>query len=320
MHDHEAMELGDMSFEDFEDFEDMEDFESFENYEDYEDFEEMEDFEDLEGVLDPEEFEGDLFIGSALRKIRKGIPKLLSNPLLKKAVNMGAGALGQAIGGSAGRSLATTLAGQAMREADYEGDYEGDFEGDFEADFEAAGGDLEALYEMQYYADRAARAQSAEEADQFLPIVASLAGKLLPKALPFVKKGIGALGRLFSRRRRTRPLMSTLPRVAAQAAMNMGQGPVTPRRAVGALSQSLAQTLANRQRAAAAMRHRPMMHPGMSYGGAGMLGEMPMRPGYSRYAGPAAGPRYGSRPGYGMRLPNGMRLRRIRVPVYVAVR
>jgi hypothetical protein len=202
MRDYEELELdplAGLTMEDGEDLENYEDFEEFEDQEDFEDFEEFEDFEDLEDGelgLDPELWESaeaDPFIGKALRRVRRALPGVLSNPLLKRVARMGAGALGQAIGGKQGAALANMVANQVLREASLEGDFESDFEdeSDFESDFEASGGDLEVLYEMQYYADRAARAESQDEADQFIPVIAGLATKLLPKAMPLIGRGIG---------------------------------------------------------------------------------------------------------------------------------
>ncbi len=316
MHDYETLELDTQTFEDFEDLEDMEDFE------DMEDLEDMEDFEDFEASFDPEDFEGDPFIGKALRRVRKLIPKVISKPLLKQVVGMGASTLGQAIGGPAGRKLATTIASQAMREAELEGDFEGDMEGDFEGDFEAAGGDLETLYEMQYYADRAANAESQEEADQFIPIIASLGAKLLPKVIPHIGKGIKALGSLFGRKPRTRRMISALPRVAARTATSLARRRPTPRRTIGYMSQSLGRTLATPRHAATAMRSAPRsaLRRRRRYPSATAL---PMgRSGASPFPSPVntgLSARYGMRPAYG-RQHSGRRRRRILAPVYAVVR
>jgi hypothetical protein len=333
MRDFEELELDALGSQNLEDYEEMEDFEELEDYEEMEDFEELEDYEELEDFEELESAEADPFIGAALRRARRALPGVLSNPLLKRMARTGAGALGQAIGGKQGGALASMLANQVLREASLEGDFEGDFEeeSDFESDFEASGGDLEVLYEMQYYADRAARAESQDEVDQFIPVIAGLASSLLPKAMPLIGKGIGAIGRLFGGRRRSRPLIRTLPRVAAQTATRLARQRATPGRVINTMSRSLGQSLASPQRAAAAMRRpgyarRRGIAPRLGYGRrpgyaprpgmAPRLGYAP-RAGYGQPASLAPRPGFGLGTGYGRRP--GSR-RRILAPVYAVVR
>jgi hypothetical protein len=168
---------------------------------------------------------------------------------------------------------------------------------------------------MQYYADRAARAQSQDEVDQFIPVIAGLASKLLPKAMPLIGKGIGAIGRLFGRRRRSRPLIRTLPRIAAQTATRLARQRATPGRVINTMSRNVGRTLASRQRVAAAMRRasvasspRYTPRPGIA-----------PRPGLASQRGYSLGTGYVRRPGYARRPGYGRR-RRILAPVYAVVR
>lgn len=205
---------------------------------------EMEDYEDFENI------EADPFIGGALRKARRLAGRVARLPIpksvLQRVARAGAGALGTAIAGPGGGALATRIANQALREAAYEGDYESEMEGEaaFEAQFEAVGGDLEALYEMEYYAGLAAEAENEAEADEFIGALAGLAGKVLPKAIPLIGKGVRAAGNLFRRRRPTRRMIRTLPRVAARTAMQMQRRPTSPQRVAGTMAHNLATTMA----------------------------------------------------------------------------
>ncbi len=306
MRDFEELEADTLAGLNLEEGEEMEDYEDFEDFEDLEDFEDFEDFEDGEGSLEAalwESGEADPFLGNALKRIRKAVPGVLSNPLVKRMARLGAGALGQAIGGKQGARLAGMVANQVLREESLEGDFE-DFEdeSDFEADFEAVGGDLETLYEMQYYADRVATAESQDEADQFIPIIAGLASKLLPKALPLVGRGIRALGSAFGRSRAARPMLRTLPRMAAQAATRLARTRATPTRVINTMSRQLGRTMATPRRLATAIRRplpgRPL--PGRPMPGRPMPGRpMPgRRPGYMRRPGFPQRPRYAPRPGF----------------------
>ncbi|MDX6750475.1 RPC7 family DNA-directed RNA polymerase III subunit [Geminicoccaceae bacterium 1502E] len=105
-------------------------------------------------------------------------------------------------------------------------------------DFDQEGGDFEAETAaalMDLIADQVAEAESEEEADQFLPILAALAplamkvapvaAKLLPHALrigrkvvPRLAKGIMGIGKKLIRSRQGRQLVRTLPTIARNTA------------------------------------------------------------------------------------------------------
>ena len=183
-------------------------------------------FEDLE----PDRFLGDVF---------------------KKLARQAARTVGGAVAGRKGASLASMIANQVFREGEFETEYES--EAEFEAEFEAAGGDLELLAEMEYYAELAAEAESEAEAAEFIGAIASLAGplissllgqaedeeyesyyeaeadpflgsivsaasSLLPKVIPFVKRGVQAVGRFLSRPG-TRRVIRGIPRMVARTSM-----------------------------------------------------------------------------------------------------
>lgn len=114
----------------------------------------------------------------------------------------------------------------ASESAAYEGE-EGFFEGE------------EGYYESEdgYY-----------ESDQFLPLI-GLAAKLLPKALPFVRKGIRALGRVMkSSPQRRKVIGATLPQLIAKTATSLARQaqagkPITPQRVAGTMARQTAKAI-----------------------------------------------------------------------------
>jgi hypothetical protein len=140
------------------------------------------------------EAEQDPFLGDVLRKVGRTAWGVAKDPLKDLALKL-AQTAGQAVGGQTGGQIAGQIAGQVFREQEMDGEFSGEQEA--EAAFEAAGGDMEALDEMNYLAYMAAEAESSAEAEQFigalLPIAAQVAGPLL-----------GKLGGLFGRKRKRR--------------------------------------------------------------------------------------------------------------------
>lgn len=180
--------------------------------------------------------------------------------------------VGRAFGGLAqGGGLARIMnsVGGALGE---EGEGELDDE-TFEVEFEADGGSLETLYQMEMIAERLASANSEDEADEFLPVLAGLAAKLAPIAVPIAKRvlghGIRAAGRFLTSprvRRRVGGIAGTairaLPGIAARAAGTLARLRrrrirVTGQVAGRALISQCARLLGSQRRRAAALRaHR----------------------------------------------------------------
>lgn len=252
--DLELMEMEDLEFED----EELEDWES-------------------------DDLEADPFLGRVLR-----------SPIFKKLARTAARTVGGAIAGPTGGRIADVIAGRVFREAEYEDEYES--EAEFEDEFEAEGGDWEVLDEMEYMAEMAAETESEAEADEFLGAIANLAGplisslmgeaeeeyedyedfedyedeeadyflpaliplatSLLPKAMPLISKGIGALGRLFrgrrrrGRRRESEAAIKTLPKIVAKTVTSLKRQatagkPITRKVVAATMARQTAKTLAN---------------------------------------------------------------------------
>jgi hypothetical protein len=271
----------------------LEDLEAESMYEDYEDFEDFEDLEDYEDLENYEDYEADPFLGSWARKAVRGIKKVASGPvggILKGLAKKAATVAGGAIAGPAGAKIASMIANRAIRESEYESEFEE--EGEFEAEFEAAGGDPTVLAEMEYLANLAAEAPTDQEADHFIGAIANLAGNLLPglvgemedyedyedyerdeflpaliplatsllpKAIPFIKKGIQAIGKVMARSPRTRKTVKALPRIAAKTVTSLARQaetgrPITKQRIAATVAQQASKTLASKPKLAAAMK------------------------------------------------------------------
>ena len=184
-----------LEMEDLGELEDLEDFEQeglgeMEGLGEYEDLElgeaENYEYEDL-GEQEFEDFEADPFLGRSLRRFIRN-PRLRA--LLKQLAQRAAQAAGGAIAGPRGAQIANQVASRVIREAELEGEYEAESEAEFEAEFEAAGGDIEILDRMDYYAARAAAADNEAEADQFIGALASLAGPLIKSVAPSLIGGL----------------------------------------------------------------------------------------------------------------------------------
>jgi hypothetical protein len=206
------------------------------------------------------------------------------------------------------------------------------------ADLETMGADPHVLQEMSHLATLASQARSDGEADQFLGAIAGLAGKILPQvlgglaggegeeesydperdeffpallplaaqalpmAMPLISKGIGAVGRLFSRKRRTRRLMETLPVIAAKSTSDVikkaqAGKPITPKTVAGVVAKQVAKTVATKPAVAKAIQ----ANKEMAYGGRPGSYNRPSYGGYqqrSPYAGYGRGRRRIVRPRY----------------------
>lgn len=222
------------------------------------------------------DFEGDLFFKKLWRSAKRGLGKIGrlakrigKSGVFKNIAKIGAGALGGLVGGPAGAAIANRIANAVIRESEFEDEYEA--EAEFEAEFEMEGGDYEVLAEMAYFAEMAAEAESEEEADQFLGALASLASKIIPKALPlvrkalpFVKKGIQVAGKLMRSTPQTRPLVRTIPQFAAgtitQLARQARSGrPVTQKQIAAAMGRNFARVTAKPSRCARIAQQNRML-------------------------------------------------------------
>lgn len=286
------------------DFEEL--MESDGTYEgDYEGDWESGDFEDEMDPFDmedPDPFLGDVFkVG---RRVARTAGRALSGGLPDLARQLATKA-GGAIAGQQGARIGQGVADAVLNNLDWE---TGDMEEESAAlsDLEAMGADTQILQEMSHLATLAAEAESEAEADQFLGAIAGLAGKILPQvlgglaggdgeeesydperdeflpallplaaqalpmAMPLISKGIGAIGKLFGRKRRTRRLMETLPVIATKTAADVikkaeNGKPITPKTVAAAAAKQITKTLANKPAVANAIQ----ANKEMAYGGAG---------------------------------------------------
>ncbi len=87
------------------------------------------------------------------------------------------------------------------------------------------------------------------ESDQFLPLI-GLAAKLLPKALPLVRKGIKGLSRVMKSSPQSQKVVAaSLPRVIAKTATNLARQaqagkPITPQRVASTMARQTAKAIA----------------------------------------------------------------------------
>lgn len=252
----------------------------------------LEDPEELEWEGDDELYEADPFFGRILR-----------SPQFKQLARQAAVAVGRKVGGRKGGQIAARIAKRVIREGEFEGEYEYEL---FEDEFEAEGGDLELLEEMETLAELAAESESEAEADEFLGALASMAGplissllgeseyedelelyeyeddfelyeaegdeffgalaSLIPAAIPLVKSGARALGRLFSRRRRRRrsrreaeAAIKAIPKIVAKTGVTLKRQakagkPVTRKKVAAVMAKTTAKTLANPRALAKAVK------------------------------------------------------------------
>lgn len=245
------------------------------------------DYESLSGAS-LEDLEGDPFLGDLVRGATQTLNRasggIINDQFLKNLARQAATVAGGAIAGQRGAQIAGQVANQVIRESDFEAIYEN---GSSESSLESAGVDMEAYSDLHYYANQMAEAQSEAEADEFLgalmPVISQVAGPLisnllggsresgdffdeedwssqesrdeflpalLPMAIPLIAKGIGAIGKLFGKKRKTRRFAAAAPRIATGAASRVARQarsgkPPTPQRVAEAVAYETAQVLSN---------------------------------------------------------------------------
>lgn len=294
--EHEGFDFEDtMEFDPFGDYENGASWEGESDLFDYEALGEA----SLES-LEADPFIGNL-VRSATRKLSRVTGGVINDQTLKNLARQAAQVAGGAIAGPQGAKVAGQIAGQVIREGDYEFSYEFSYESSFENDFESmlesAGVDMEAVADLHYFANRMAEAESQAEADEFLgalipvlgqvaaPLISNLAGKrresegfdeeswgneesrdeflpaLLPMAAPLIAKGVGALGQLLTRQRKTKKLAEATPQIAFEALNELTQRryPLTRTGIASAVGSATARTLGSRQRLTSAVRKNQSM-------------------------------------------------------------
>lgn len=245
------------------------------------------DYESMSSVS-LEDLEGDPFLGDLVRSATQTLNRvsggIINDQFLKNLAKQAATVAGGAIAGQQGAKIAGQIANQVIREGDTEAVFENGYG---EAALESAGVDMEALADLHYYANQMAGAQNEQESDQFLgallPVLGQVAGPLLsnllggqreagdpfdeedwgsqesrdeflpallPLAMPLISKGIGALGKLFGKKRKTRQFAAALPRIATGALSQIAQEasygrPMTPQRVASAFGNETTRVLSN---------------------------------------------------------------------------
>ena len=289
--EHEGFDF--MSSQEFDPFGDYENGASWENGSALSDYEALNEAS-LES-LEADPFLGNL-VRSATQSISRATGGIINDQVLKNVAQHAARVAGGAIAGPQGAQIASQIASRVIREGEYEDVFESSYEnGNYESMLENAGVDMEAVADMHYFANRLAEAESEAEADEFLgallPIIGQVAAPLisnlvkgtkesdgfgdmfdgeswgegsrdeflpalLPLAAPLIAQGVGALGKLFTRRKKTRKLAEATPQIVYEAAFELARKryPMTRTGVASAVGSATARTLANRQRMAQAMR------------------------------------------------------------------
>ncbi|MDQ3655572.1 MAG: hypothetical protein M3457_10890 [Chloroflexota bacterium] len=285
-------------------------------------FEEFEEFKNWGASY--EDLEADPFIGDLVKKATRVVAKAgqggLSPKFFQQLAGQAARVAGGAVGGKTGADIASQIAGRLLREGDAESSYES------ESSYEHGAFDPEVLDEMHYNAYQAAEAESEFEADPFIadlvgPLISGLASgesdpsfedlfedgeighdyerdeflpALLPLAMPLISKGVGAIGKMLSKNKKTRKLTRCLPKVLNETVyevQNLRRQP-TQRDVAAALGRQSARAFGspqavsrnfrqNRMAASRAqMRPSPVRRPGGPRPGSMSRGPMdrPMRP------------------------------------------
>jgi hypothetical protein len=200
--------------------------------------------------------------------------------------------LGGELGGLAGPEGAVVgkIAGTALGTAGTSLLPSQESEGEFEAEGEYEISPVRKVYldaMMEHLAHEAAHAESEEEAaEEFLPLVPMLAGKLLPlaaKALPKIagrvfpriarvvtrttphlSRGVSNIARTLYRNQQTRPLIRTVPTIARRAVATLARQaaagrPVTPAGAQRILAQHAYRVLSRPQETVRVLRRNNIM-------------------------------------------------------------
>jgi hypothetical protein len=210
----------------------------------------------------------------------------------KSAMPAVGGWLGGELGGLAGPEGAGVgkIAGTALGTAGTTLLPSQEAEGEFETEGEYEISPVRKIYldaMMEHLAHEAAQAESEEEAaEEFLPLVPLLAGKLLPlaaKALPklagkvfpriaravtrttpHLSRGVSNIARTLYRNQRTRPLIRTVPTIARRAVTTLARQaaagrPVTPAGAQRILAQHAYRVLSRPQETVRVLRRNSVM-------------------------------------------------------------
>lgn len=286
----ETLDLQELGEQDGFDFEASDENDLFSDFEDGPSMESGSDlFNDYEAVSGAslEDLEADPFLGDLVRSATRTLNRVsggaINDQFLKNLAKQAATVAGGAIAGQRGAQIAGQVANQVIREGDTETYYEN---GTSEASLEGAGVNMEAYSDLHYYANQMAEAQSEAEADEFLgallPVIGQVAAPLisnllsgnresgdlfdeedwsgesrdeflpalLPMAMPLIAKGIGAIGKLFGKRRKTRRFASAAPHIATSAATRVARQaragrPPTPQRVAEAVAYETARVLSN---------------------------------------------------------------------------
>lgn len=232
--------------------------------------------------LDPE---GDQFFGGMLKK------------LARKAARVAGGAILGPMGGK----VAGQIADRVLREMGEGGDLEDESEGLFEA----MGGDPEAVYQMEQLAALAAESdpeqadqfigaigniassllgnllgestdhegyyEDGEQSDMFLPALIPLAAKVLPMAMPLVKKGITAAGKALFKSGK-KHLVKALPNIAKDVVAGVARDVrskrrVTPQLVTKRVGASIAKNVGSPRKVQAVISRPVPMVSGIRPGG-----------------------------------------------------
>lgn len=247
-------------------------------------------FSDYESVSGAslEDLEGDPFLGNLVRGATQTLNRvsggIINDQFLKNLAKQAATVAGGAIAGQRGAQIAGQIANQVIREGDFESVYEN---GSYETDLMSAGVDMEAVADMHYYANQMAEAQSEAEADEFLgallPVIGQVAAPLIssflsgnreagdffdeedwttqesrdeflpaliPLAAPLIAKGVGAIGKMMSKNKKTRKFAGAAPRIATAAATRVARQaatgrPPTPQRIAATVGSEAAKVLSS---------------------------------------------------------------------------
>lgn len=210
----------------------------------------------------------------------------------KSAMPAAGGWLGGELGGLAGPEGAVVgkIAGTALGTAGTSLLPSQEAESEWEAEGEWEISPVRKVYldaMLEHLAHEAAQAESEEEAaEEFLPLVPLLAGKLLPLAAkslpkiaakvfprianavtrttPHLSRGVSNIARTLYRNQRTRPLVRTVPTIARRAVTTLARQaaagrPVTPAHAQRVLAQHAYRVLSRPQETVRVLRRSSLM-------------------------------------------------------------
>jgi len=215
--------------------------------------------------FDPYEPEGDAFLGKAFKKFGGLVKRLPLKQIMPIAARVAGGALGGPMGAQVGG-----MVGGMLGEEEYELEGEG-FEPELEYELEGESGllqedeaeafGLDSLTDSlaESLATQAAESESEAECSALLGGVTihivTRAPVSVRRVSPTLVKSANRLGRFLRRRRRTRPLVKTIPKIQKTAVKMLTAhaqkgGKVTPATAAKAMAKATAQTLGTPQAAA----------------------------------------------------------------------